>query len=264
MRTSDKRTLKYFARKQAPVHIKKDIYQQDTIRYLDTEDSSSTKKPLVVFVHGALSSSNHYYEYLVDSTLRSRARMIAVDRLGYGYSHYGIPQTSISKQAAFIDYVIEQSKATRVIVLGHSYGGPIAAYCAATNPKVKALIMLAPANDPEKEKIFWFSYFAKWKFTRLFLPHTLRVSGEEKFSRADALRDILDSWQNIQVPTVHIHGTSDYLVPYANVDFSKKRIEKRFLKIISLQRVNHFIPWSHEELVQDELNKLIAQLSEQP
>lgn len=254
LRLSDSKIKQYFADKNIPVKIHHQTFQKRSLRYVETCLVEDADIPLVVFVHGAPGSSDAFFSYLSDSLLLSKARLVSVDRPGYGYSDYGKVETSIPNQAAAIHFIVDQYQSSKVILVGHSFGGPIVGKCAIDHPnKIDQLLMLAPVNDPHSEKIFWFSHFGKWKLTRWVLSKALKVCADEKFSHIEELKKMESEWQQIQIPVTHMHGGKDNLAPIANIDFSKKHIAPELLKIIEWPKVNHFIPWNRFEEVRNEL-----------
>ena len=58
----------------------------------------------------------------------------------------------------------------------------------------------------------------------------------------------------------YIQGDKDRLVPYANLAFAEKMINKSCLKVIGIQGEDHFLPWSQEQLVTDELFNLDSRI----
>jgi pimeloyl-ACP methyl ester carboxylesterase len=181
-----------------------------------------------------------------------------LDRPGYGYSNYGRSEIDLHKQAQAIRHIVANYPQKKVILIGHSYGGPIIGKYAMDDAKsLKGIVMLAPVNDPENEPMFWFAHFGRWKLTRWMIPGSLRVSADEKFSHAEELAKIADDWVRIGVPVVHIHGYKDKLAPPVNIDFSKERIAEQYLKMVEMD-TNHFIPWSDYEVVKRELMALMV------
>ncbi len=253
-RTDDVKTLDYFHQKGLAASVRRTEFEGKSMRYVAAVDTLNKHLPLVVFVHGAPGSSDNYTAYLADAELRQNTQMIAVDRLGYGYSEYGCPETSLAKQAASIQHVIDQYNAEKIILIGHSYGGAIIAKMAMDRPeKILAIIMLAPAIDPDNEKIFWFSHFGRWKLTKWMLNGDLRVAGDEKFSHVRELEKIRMHWKDLKTTVVHIHGQKDKIVPYENLNFSKNHIKAAYLHTINLPNANHFIPWNRFPLVKKEI-----------
>lgn len=229
------------------------------LHYFETTRISDTM-PLIVFVHGAPGAADNYYKYLSDSMLLAKAQLVAIDRPGYGYSGYGKSEPSIEKQTEAVCKIVGMfPKASKVILVGHSYGGPIVAKCAMMHPeKFAAAIMLAPVNDPASEKVFWYANFARWTLTRWMLSKALRVSGDEKFAHIAELKKMQNDWSHIAIPIVHIHGMKDKnLAPTSNIEFSKTHINPNFLKLIILPEASHFIPWSDYGVVKKELVELL-------
>lgn len=260
-RTSDTRTQVKFKKKNAQVNIKR--YHLKTVDYpirVVSGDIDPEKDFAIFFVHGAPGASDNFYQYLQDSTLLSKANLYSIDRPGYGYSNFGKAETSIKKQTEVVAEVIDSLSENKVLVLGHSYGGPLAAYSSLLSSKVKSVIMLAPAIDPENEKIFWVAYIAKWKLTKWMVPGAMGVAGDEKFTHEAELEKIKDVWKNVEVPVLHIHGTKDAIVPFENLDFSVRNFNSQHLDTIILQKGNHFIPWKNYDLVKSELLKLIKKI----
>jgi pimeloyl-ACP methyl ester carboxylesterase len=211
------------------------------------------KDVALFFVHGAPGSSQDFFSYLQDSMLLSQANLYSVDRPGYGYSNFGKAEVSIQKQAQIVAELIAQLPEQKVIIVGHSFGGPIAALASVYTSKIVAAVMLAPAIDPAHEKILKIAYLGKWKATRWFVPKALRVAADEKFTHVAELSKVQNLWSQVPVPVTHYHGTKDVLVPYENIHFSTKVFEPAKFKAISLDNENHFLPWSQYELLQREL-----------
>lgn len=213
----------------------------------------ANKDVALFFVHGAPGSSQDFYSYLQDSLLLSQANLYSVDRPGYGYSNFGKAEVSIQKQAEIVAELIAQLPEQKVIIVGHSFGGPIAALASVYTSKIVAAVMLAPAIDPAHEKILKIAYLGKWKATRWFVPKAMRVAADEKFTHVAELSKVQNLWPQVSVPVTHYHGTKDVLVPYENIHFSAKVFEPASFKAITLDNENHFLPWTQHELLQREL-----------
>ncbi len=243
-RKTDRKVEKLFAKANTPVRIIHDTYEGGTVRWVEVPATTPTSL-LICFVHGAPGSSDAFYAYLQDSLLRQTAKMVSIDRLGFGYSHYGQPVVSIEEQARFVKYILDTYSAEEVWLVGHSYGGPIVGEVAIEYPEqVDGIVMLAPVNDPATEKIFWYSGFAKWKLTRWTMSKALRVSGDEKYAHRAQLEKMVNGWQNIDVPVVHVHGRKDDLADPANLAFSQQHISSKKLQLIELSDVGHLIPFT--------------------
>lgn len=259
-RDSDQKIERYFEKKDQEVDIRHIPNGSGQIRFVETANAHKDSLPLIVFVHGAPGSAKDFQKYLTDSTLLAHARMITLDRLGYGYSNYGKSEPSIAKQAAAVKNVTDQFHAKELILVGHSYGGPIVGKFAMDYPEqVDVIMMLAPVIDPDSEKIFWYANFAKWGTTRWMLSKALRVSGDEKFAHPNEIRKIADDWDEINIPVIHIHGMRDKQLAPAkgNIAFSKAHINPDLLQLIVLEKTGHLIPWTDYDVVKEELLKLL-------
>ncbi len=260
-RTSDRKTKKIFDKNKAVVTI--DRYDLKSVDYpvrVVGGKFDNQKEVAIFFVHGAPGASDNYYQYLRDSTLLRKANLYSIDRPGYGFSNFGKAEKSIKKQTEVVAEIIDLLPEENVIVLGHSYGGPIAAYASLLSPKVKSVLMLAPAIDPENEKVFWIAKFAKWKLTKWMVPGAMGVAGDEKFSHVAELEKLQGVWKEVKVPVIHMHGTKDILVPFANLDFSVREFKPQYLDTIVLENENHFLPWKRYSLVKQELLKMVEEI----
>lgn len=212
----------------------------------------------LVFLHGSPSSLSAWDGYLVSDSLRQITTMHAIDRPGYGYSNFGDEITSINTQSVIISAVIDDKKLKNVIVIGSSYGGPVAARVGFLNNRVKAAVMMSPAIDPTIEKDIWASRFTQWKLTRWLVPTGYRVAGDEKKVHAKELELIEKDWKDITIPVVHIHGDIDDLVPYENVDFSTKNFQD--IKIVTIPEKGHEIAWKFSNLMIPHLLELMERV----
>jgi len=212
--------------------------------------------PMVVFVHGSPGSWNAYINYFKDTALSHHACLISVDRPGYGESNLGSPMPSLQEQAALIAPILKTSKnARKPILVGHSMGGPIIARMAMDYPgMVGGLIFIAPSIDPGMEKKEYYRHLLKTGIIQAILPPDLNVSNRELMPLKNELEKMLPYWQNIKVPCTIIHGTKDMLVPYGNVAFFEKHLINAPKKeVITLENVNHFIPWTHYNTVKGKI-----------
>ncbi len=189
-------------------------------------------KPLVLFVHGSPGSWDNFIGLMGDPDLLEAARLVSVDRSGFGKSGAGRPECSMREQAAAIRPILDTNDSgNAAIVVGHSLGGAVAARLAMDHPEsVGGLILVAPSIDPELEKVRWFQ-----------IPAELR--GE--------LEKMLDLWPDLQVPVTVIQGEKDRLVPPANADFAQRALVNATVKIIRDAELNHFVPWKRPNLIRD-------------
>ncbi|MBV6655712.1 MAG: alpha/beta hydrolase [Mameliella sp.] len=228
------------------------------LRYLEIGQDSL---PLVVFIHGAPSSSSFWRTFLKDTSLLSKAKLMAVDRPGYGYSGYGKPETSVKKQAALIAEVIRSKREQHpsVILHGSSYGGTIAARIAMDFPDlIDGLLLQSASLMPGKEKTYTFTHITKhWPF-RWLLPGSIHVANMEKLSHKIQLDSMAGLWGRIRSASIILHGDSDNLIYPENAIFAKERlVNASFLESKIIDGRKHDLLWTKRQLLKQSLEKLI-------
>ena len=229
------------------------------------EVKSDPSKPLIFFVHGSPGSWKGWSEYLNDPDLRAKANLIAVDRPGFGESNPGHAEKSLQKQADLFGSLLGQLPSSqKVILVGHSFGGPVVARMAMDYPnQVNHLVILAGSIDPNLEKTQWYQYPADWWAFRWLVPSALVVCNQEIMALKPYLSEMLPLWSKITHGVTVIQGTDDDLVPAANADFAEKvLVNAKPLKVIRLEKMNHFIPWSQFALVKKEILDVVASMNQ--
>ncbi|UZR93862.1 alpha/beta fold hydrolase [Chondrinema litorale] len=242
----------------------------DTIHVMDRSIYymciGDTTKPLVFFVHGAPGSYDNFMGFLKDSTLLQHARMLSVDRPGYGNSGKKESETSIEKQAKMLLEILKANdKGRGVVLVGHSYGGPIIARMAmevADNEPdlIDALVLAAPAIDPEHEKIFFVSRKVPWAIVKWITPRFLKRANDEKMTHVEELKKMLPLWEKITIPVTYIHGEKDGLVPFENTAFAKRVLVNAPVDYVTKEKMGHLIPWKNPELMKDAILKHLSQI----
>lgn len=113
--------------------------------------------PPIVFIHGA-SASLYDPMFSFRTKLQERAKLLFVDRPGHGNSDVGGEQNILPDgQADSIAVLMQKRGITRAIIVGHSFGGAIAASFAVRHPDmVSGLVFLSPAVYPWNGGIAWY------------------------------------------------------------------------------------------------------------
>ena len=205
---------------------------------------------LVVFIHGSPGSWSAFIDYFKNDTLLSHFDVLAIDRPGFGMSDKGTPEPSLERQAFLISEVIKLFAQPKVIMVGHSLGGPVIARVAMDNPElVDGLLFLAPSIDPEQEKYEWYRSWIETKVGGWLTPTDFWVSNEEILPLKAELEKMLPLWENISVPSIVIQGTKDNLVPKENAEFARRMLNDSLVDIRYIDGANHFIPWTYPEWV---------------
>jgi pimeloyl-ACP methyl ester carboxylesterase len=149
---------------------------------------------------------------------------------------------------------------SKIILLGHSFGGQVAAYFAAQNPEmISKLILIAPALFRKKRGLrrLFFGIIAKtghlifklpiiekfdvWAKKILYKaadsPDYAKTSGIKREIFKKIIRqDLKDILPKIKVPTLLIQGTLDKYVPVKDSKKAANLIPNSKLELISLGR----------------------------
>ncbi len=130
--------------------------------------------PPIVFIHGA-SGNLRDQEAAFLAPLRGRAELLFIDRPGHGYSERGgADNATPDGQAAAVARLMEKKGIERAIIVGHSFGGAIAASFALFHPdKVIGTLFLSPATHPWPGGIDWHYHVASTPVLGWLFSHTL-------------------------------------------------------------------------------------------
>jgi pimeloyl-ACP methyl ester carboxylesterase len=248
-RDSDEEIAEKF--RDAPIHPVVHRYKINdrTIRYMETDEPGQDSLPVVLFVHGAPSSSSFFSNFFRDTTLINHAHLVAVDRPGYGYSDFGRVETSIVKQAQLLQPLMDRyRKASFVMVVGSSYGGSVAARLAMNNPDlVDQVVFVSSALGPGLERTYPISYFIDKPPLRWLIPQLLLLANDEKLAHRKALTEILPDWSKIKAGVTFLHGQRDDLVYPTNVAFGRSHLINAQSKEFLLPENRHDIVFNKRE-----------------
>ena len=255
MRMTSKKTKLFFETTKTDFLDKTAIFNNHKIHYLQT---GNNQNPTLFFVHGSPGSWDAYKEYLKDTLLLQKYRMIAIDRPGFGYSNFSNAedlQTQAERITLFLKSIDNKKPIT---LIGHSMGGPVITKMATLEPKLYAnLVILAGSVDPKAENPeIWRNLIMK-KPIRYLIPGALRPSNDELWWLKHDLVTMKKDLGKITSKITVIHGTKDQLVPYSNMAFIQKEfVNASSIDTISIKNADHFIPWSHYEIIRNALLNL--------
>lgn len=210
-----------------------------TIRYFEIGCDS---QPVVIFVHGGLGTSRDFMKYLKDTALLNHYKMIVPDRYGHGYSDFGQTEVNLQKQAEYLYPILKKARlvGTKTILVGHSYGGTVAARLAMDYPNmIDNLVLSSPAIDPQNEKKFWFNKILDFWAIKWMMPQNFIIANDEKLAHAQQCLEMEPYWNKITMPTVYIHGRNDLIVPFINYEFAKKHLLNAPVKYVLRDSLNH-------------------------
>lgn len=237
--------------------------RNDSVELFCASTGADTLPPLLM-IHGAPGAWYGSRNMLDDTLLQKHYQLIAMDRPGYHKSKFKRKRravTSISTQATAIHEAMRLNRSGKKgVVLGSSYGGPIAAKIAAEYPaEFCHLIMLAPAIDPDHEKFWWFNPYINGGPVSWFLPRFINNATAEKYSHVEELRKLLPDWQRISIPVTTIQGGADDIVDPLNLDFARKILDGKEAAFIFIPDAGHMIRFRNADTVRTLLLNIAAQ-----
>lgn len=130
------------------------------VHYVDLVPDSAiaADAPAIVFVHGASGNLNDPL-IAFRAALEGRHRLIFVDRPGHGFSERGLDPgiAAPMRQAEAIRQLLDRIGVGRAVIVGHSWGGAVAAAFGIRFPEtVAGLVFVAPATHPWPGGVDWY------------------------------------------------------------------------------------------------------------
>jgi len=247
---SDENIRDYFIENGIHVSIKKGVFQNFKYRVLSTQKEIDTTQPNIVFIHGSIGAAFDFKNYLVDKDLNKKANLFAYDRIGYGIDQTGNVQESIAFEVEMLGDMMKNFNPKNTILVGYSYGGPIAL---ASLENYKKVILLAPAVYSEVEPMPWALNFYKWKATNWLLPKVWEAASREKLSHKKDLGRFQDNWGMNKSSIISIHGNEDWIVPYENSLFLNTKFSSKQFELVTLKGAGHGLVWSHFEEIKKQI-----------
>jgi pimeloyl-ACP methyl ester carboxylesterase len=260
-RRSNEKSIKYFGKKGVALEAQQYNYGERVMNYLRLRNESDAA-PVAIYVHGSPGSSQDFFKTMQDSSLRKAFELVSVDRPGFGHSGFGKSERSLDGQAASIKPLLDLYKGRKIILVGHSYGGPVVARMAMNYPsQIGGIIIVAGSIDPKLEPHEGWRKPADKAYLRWLLPRAMVSSNQEIISLKSELEKMERDWGKIEGAALVLQGTKDNLVPLGNADYAEKNITNAsFLKIYRLEGINHFIPFNFEHYIVDALFEMKDQL----
>lgn len=219
--------------------------------------------PLILLIHGSPGSWDALKEFIADTSISNHARVVSVDRAGYGLTG-GKGLESLQEQAVSIAGILNTNKSgKKAIVVSHSYGGAVAAQLAMDHyDQIGSLILAAPAISPENQPRKWYNYAGKFFLFRWIMSPAFQASNKEMWPLKEELEKQDKRWDELQNMLITIiHGNKDVLVPFETVEFlCGKMGDSQCYKQVTVKNMNHFIPWTHTDLMATEIKVQLAEL----
>jgi len=121
------------------------VYTQDArIAYMDVPAEGAANGHTVLLLHGN-NFGGFYFTSVIDALSKAGFRVVVPDQIGYGRSSKPVVPYNLNSQARNTYLVLQAEKIERVMVVGHSMGGMLAARFATQYPKaVERLVIYNP------------------------------------------------------------------------------------------------------------------------
>lgn len=221
-------------------------------------EAGTAGRPMLVFIHGTPGSWHAFEKLLRHPRLQLCCHMIAVDRLGFGKSAGSGVQPDFAVQSYAIAQVFKHNQSNgKVIAVGHSLGGSIAAHLALSYPdEVGGLLVISGALDPELSRPRWYHRLADLPLVRRIIPPDLQLANEEMLVLPEALAAM--QLTQLDIPIHIIQGGKDRLVNPRNPAYVERAVNAAHLRVHYFAEDGHFIIWEKPDFIVDQLLQLIA------
>jgi pimeloyl-ACP methyl ester carboxylesterase len=163
----------------------------------------------VVVVTGTPSWSEYWAPTL--AKIGPDREMIVADRPGFAESEPQTAVTSIEAQAEALEPMLGDNDGQKVIVIGQSYGGPVATVLAARRPdKVKALVLMSAFFGERGPTIRRLS--ALGSLVRPALPRDMKNALAEIGAQKPQLPQARAALSALEIPVIVLHGDKDTFI----------------------------------------------------
>jgi pimeloyl-ACP methyl ester carboxylesterase len=219
--------------------------------------SGSATARRIVFVHGTPGDGGDWAPFLHD--VPEGQYRIAVDRPGFGESGPGAPVVSLADQARAIAPLLGAPEDPPAIVVGSSFGGPVALRLAADYAdSVAGVLLVGSAADPAQEKTHPVQPLVAREPLASLLPEPLVHSNAELLALRDELDALADVMAAITAPVTMVQGLRDTLVPAVNVSYLLERLTgAASRRVFLVPEAGHFLQILHAPIVERALACLI-------
>jgi len=121
------------------------VYTQDArIAYMDVPAHGTANGHTVLLLHGN-NFAGFYFGAVIEALTNAGFRVIVPDQIGYGRSSKPVAPYTLNSQARNTYLILQAEKVERVMVVGHSMGGMLAARFTTQYPKaVERLVIYNP------------------------------------------------------------------------------------------------------------------------
>ena len=221
----------------------------------DRKALTATSSTMLLFIHGSPGDWKAWSYYLKTPDLAGFASRVAVDRPGFGDSGAAGLMTDLRQQAALLSALIPLGQ--KAIVIGHSLGGPLAAWMAIDAPdKVCGAVSIAGSLSSRLEQPRWYNLLADSALLGWAVPTEMARSNLEMMPLSGELVKLEAAFDKLRTPMLLIQGAKDSLVDPQTADEVEKRAPAAWLKVMRLPSETHFVLWQKPQIVVDAIKSL--------
>lgn len=258
---TDKELDEHYAQKNfKPVHHSLN-YSNKKVHFVEFGDTS---KPLLLLIHGAPGAWYTWMNFTDDDSVRANFHVIAIDRLGYGKSNYGKAEKDIMAQVCSVQSVIDKFPNKQLVIVGRSYGAPIAAVLAAMNEsRCTNLFLFSPVVSPHKEKMYWFSGLGRVFFVKWMLPKALNVATAEKYAHVNQMKQLLGFYPDVKANTVIVAGEKDWVAHPSNFKVCDSLVCGPQKRKILIKEGDHFLTFKYPKTLSSLMYRPFESINEE-
>lgn len=220
------------------------------IHYLEFGQKGQT----IVFLHGWQTSSQSFSPLV--PFLYQDYHLFLLDLPGFGQSSSPPDNFSSFDYAKTVTKWLKQKKLKKIILLGHSFGGKVAAIIAAKQPKlISKLILIASAGLPHAKKYYRLKRYLPKRALKVISPLWQKFFASRDYRQAGKLRPIFKNivkenlapiFSQIKIPTLIIWGSKDKELPLQDGQKIQQLINKSRLVTIE---AGHFPFWDNPQKI---------------
>lgn len=233
---------------------RRDLLRPETGQTLSVLAAGQPGGARVIFIHGSPGLGEEWASFLAG--VPPGRLYLAPDRPGFGGSG-DLPVTDLQQQADALVPLLGRPGQPPATLVGYSYGGPMALRLAADHPdRVAGVLLIGAAVDPGLEEIHPLQEVAALEFFAQMLPTELANSNAELMSLRAGLETLADDLPDLHMPVTIVQGTDDTLVPHSNADFIRSHLPDAAASVM-IDGADHFLPWTHPEILAQALDCLL-------
>jgi pimeloyl-ACP methyl ester carboxylesterase len=211
----------------------------------------------VVIVTGTPSWSEYWAPTIAG--LPESREMIVADRPGFRASEPAQAVGDLAKQAEALAPMLEARDGQRVLLIGQSFGAPIATLMAARQPDSVDAVLLMSAYFGERGPTAR-RMFGAGRLLQPMLPRDLRNSIAEVGAQARQLPAVLAALESLPQPVVFVHGDRDTFVP---LEADAALAERGGRVLVTVPGGDHFLNACCVQALLGAMEQAIAQVEDE-